>query len=266
MDEQLESLLRFIEDQRQHQAPHFPTVVFPKVLSFMGTTSLAGTHAAVGVNRVLGLEAVGERELRVRLSGGLPRPLGPGENVAIMLVVPDRFQGFQVKTRPVGLDGATGDLVEQTAEGIVVKGSQIYTVHHSPYTMKFFERIPHDEVLATVGQVPFALLAVGETANLSPRFIFHQEARMGRPVLFHGDGLALKTYMNLKSNRQEVRLVVDLDTFAGYALKGTVEEFQPQQYPEIYERICQGFQSGNWGKPSRVFRHATDTWQPVAPA
>jgi hypothetical protein len=265
VDEQLESLLRFIEDQRQRQAPHFPTVVFPKVLSFMGTTSLAGTHAAVGVNRVLGLEAVGERELRVHLSGGLPRPLGPGENLTIMLVVADRFQGFQVKTRPVGLDGATGDLVEQTPSGIVVKGSQIYTVHHSPYTMKFFERIPHDEVLATVGKVPFALLAVGETANLSPRFIFHQEARMGRPVLFHGDGLALKTYMNLKSNRQEVRLVVDLDTFAGYALKGTVEEFQPQQYPEIYERICQGFQSGNWGKPSRVFRHAADTWQPIAP-
>ena len=88
---------------------------------------------------------------------------------------------------------------------------------------------------------------------------------MGRPVLFHGDGLALKTYMNLKSNRQEVRLVVDLDTFAGFALKGTVEEFQPQQYPEIYECIGQGFAAGSWGKPSRVFRHATDTWQAIAP-
>jgi hypothetical protein len=265
VDEQLQSLLTFLDGQRERHAAHFPTVVSPKVLSFMGTTSLAGTHAAVGANRVLGLQGVSERELHVKLAGGLPRPPGPGESITVMLVDPDRFQGFQVKTRPVGLDGLSGDLVIPGPDGITIRGSQIYTVHHSPYTMKFFERIPHDEVLATVGKVPHALVAVGETANLSPRFIFHHEAKMGRPALFHGDGLALKTYMNLKSNRQEVRLVVDLDTFAGYALKGTVEEFQPHQYPEIYERICQGFASGNWGKPSRVFRHLADGWQPLAP-
>jgi len=266
VDEQLQSLLTFLDRQRERQASHFPTVAFPKVLSFMGTTSLAGTHAAAGVNRVLGLQAVGEQELRVRLAGALPRLPGPGENLTILLVDPDRFQGFQVKTRSVGLDGATGDLVAEGPEGVVVRGTEIYTVHHSPYTMKFFERIPHDEVLATVGKVAYALVAVGETANLSPRFIFHHESKMGRPVLFHGDGLALKTYMNLKSNRQEVRLVVDLESFAGYALRGTVEEFQPHQYPEIHERICQGFTAGNWGKPSRVFRHAADAWQPIAPA
>jgi len=266
VDEQLKSLLAFLDDQRVRQAPHFPAVPFPKVLSFMGTTSLAGTHAAVGVNPVLGLQATGERELRVSLGGKLPRLPGPGECVSVHLVDPDRFQGFQVKTRPVGADGATAELVEEGPDGAVVRGSQIYTVHHSPYTMKFFERIPHDEVLATVGKVPFALVAVGETANLSPRFIFHHEAQRGRPVLFHGDGLALKTYMNLKSNRQEVRLVVDLDTFAGFALRGTVEEFQPHQHPEVFDRICQGFAAGSWGKPSRVFRHVADSWQPVSPA
>jgi len=266
VDDQLQSLLAFLDEQRQRQAPHFPTVPFPKVLSFMGTTSLAGTHAAVGVNRVLGLQAVGERELRVRLAGALPRLPGPGENLTVLLVDPDRFQGFQVKTQAARAGGAAGDLVEEGPEGLVVRGSQIYTVHHSPYTMKFFERIPYDEVLATVGKVAFALVAVGETANLSPRFIFHHETKMARPVLFHGDGLALKTYMNLKSNRQEVRLVVDLETFTGYALRGTVEEFQAHQYPEIHDRICQGFAAGNWGKPSRVFRHAADAWQPIAPA
>jgi hypothetical protein len=109
-------------------------------------------------------------------------------------------------------------------------------------------------------------VAVGETANLSPRFVFHHEAKLGRPVLFHGDGLALKTYMNLKSNRQESRLALDLDTWAGFVLRGTVEEFQPHQYPEAYEKVCQGFAAGNWGKPSRVFRFVADSWQPIAPA
>jgi hypothetical protein len=72
--------------------------------------------------------------------------------------------------------------------------------------------------------------------------------------------------MNLKSNRQETRLVLDLDGWNGFTLKGTVEEFQPHQHPEAYDRICQGFAAGNWGKPSRVFRMVADTWGPVAPA
>ena len=109
------------------------------------------------------------------------------------------------------------------------------------------------------------IVAVGETANLSPRFVFHHAVRDGRLRLFHGDGLALKTAINLKANRRESRLVVDLDTFEGWALQGTVEEFAPHQHPEAFERICQGFAAGNWGKPSRVFRHAADTWQPIAP-
>ena len=60
--------------------------------------------------------------------------------------------------------------------------------------------------------------------------------------------------MNLKSNRQETRVVVDLDTFQGFALQGTVEEFAPHQHPEAYDRICRGYTAGGWGKPSRVFR------------
>jgi hypothetical protein len=44
-----------------------------------------------------------------------------------------------------------------------------------------------------------------------------------------------------------------------------VEEFAPHQHPEAYERICQGFQAGSWGKPSRVFRFAPETFEPIAP-
>jgi hypothetical protein len=131
--------------------------------------------------------------------------------------------------------------------------------------MKFFEQIPYEEVEQTVGNVKYAFVGLGETANISPRFVFHHETKLDRLHLFHGDGLALKTYMNLKHNRQETRIVVDLDTFEGWALQGTVEEFAPHQHPAAYDRICQGFAAGNWGRPSRVFRFVADRFEPIAP-
>jgi hypothetical protein len=265
LDSRLSELLAFLDEQKARQASHFRTVTFDKVLSFMSTTSVAGTYAGVGVRRLVRLEAAGEQELLVHLAGGLPRPPAPGECVTVHLTRVEQYRGFQVKTRPLPDAAAVAAALSEEGGVLRVRGSQIYTVHHSPYTMKFFERIPYEEVLETVGQVGHALVAVGETANLSPRFIFHHEEKMGRPVLFHGDGLALKTYMNLKLNRQETRLVLDLDTWRGFALKGTVEEFQPHQRPEVYEKICAGFAAGNWGKPSRVFRFVADTWAPIGP-
>jgi hypothetical protein len=262
----LRPLLAFLDEQRARQAPHFPTVKYEKVLTFMGTTSLAGSHASVSVHPMLRLEPGGEQELRVHLAGALPRPLAAGECVSVHITHVDRFQGYQIKTRALAAGGDPGELVESRPGELVVRGSQTYTVHHSPYTMKFFERIPFEEVLRAVGAIPFALVAMGETANLSPRFVYHHEVKLGRLALFHGDGLALKTYLNLRSNRQETRLALDLDNWTGFALKGTDEEFQPYQHPEAYERICQGFAAGNWGKPSRVFRFVADSWQPLAPS
>jgi hypothetical protein len=71
--------------------------------------------------------------------------------------------------------------------------------------------------------------------------------------------------MNLKSNTKESRLVLDLDDFAGYVLPGAVEEFQPHQHPEAYERICAGFSAGSWGMPSRVFRFVPEAFQRIQP-
>jgi hypothetical protein len=263
---ELEKLLAFLEEQKQKQAPHFPAVKREKVLTFMGTTSLAGTHAAVAVCPIVALEPVaGSRELDVRLRGPLPRLPRRGECVTVHLTNVEQYQGFQVKTPALATDGALGSLLEARGDDVTLKGSHIFTVHHSPYTMKFFEHIPFEEVQQTVGRVRYALIGVGENANLSPRFVWQFEARQGRVVLYHGDGLALKTYMNLRSNRQETRLIVDLDDFSGYALRGTVEEFQPHQNPEAYDAICQGFGAGDWGKPSRTFRFVADAWEPIAP-
>ena len=255
----LKQVLQFLEEQKGKQASHFPTVRYDKVLSFMGTTGQPGQHAAVSVLPLRAIEpGPTPSELRVMLRGSLPRPLTRGECISVHVTRVEQYQGYQVKTKPLAA-GGEGDLYEQTAAGeLWVKGQQIFTVHHSPYTMKFFEQIPFDEVKQTVGQVKVALVAVGENANLSPRFIFHHESKLDRLVLYHGDGLALKTFMNLKVNRQETRLVLDLDTFEGYALRGTVEEFAPHQNPLAYEKICGGFTAGNWGKPSRVFRFVAD--------
>jgi hypothetical protein len=260
------TLLDFLDSQRANQASHFPTVKFDKVLSFMCTTSLPGTHAAVAILPVARLEAGGApSEMRVHLRGRLPRPLARNECVTVHVDRLEQYQGYQIKTRPLASAGSEDQLFRASGDDLVVEGRQIYTVHHSPYTMKFFEQIPYEEVEQTVGSVKFAFVGLGETANISPRFVFHHETKLDRLHLFHGDGLALKTYMNLKVNRQETRIIVDLDTFQGYALQGTVEEFAPHQHPAAFDRICQGFAAGNWGRPSRVFRFVADRWEPLGP-
>jgi hypothetical protein len=263
---ELRSFLSFLEAQQAKQTSNFPTVKASKVLSFMGTTSLAGSQAAVSVNRLQSLEPAGAgRELRIRLAGPLARRPGPGECISVHVTRVEQYQGYQVKTK--ALAGATteAELLESGPDGTVVRGSQVFTVHHSPYTLKFFEHVPYEEVQETVGGVRYALVAIGETANLSPRFIFHHEELDGRVALFHGDGLALKTYMNLKANRRETRLVLDLDDFTGWELHGQVEEFAPHQHPTAYDKVCAGFSSGNWGKPSRVFKFVADTIAPIRP-
>jgi hypothetical protein len=261
------SFLAFLEQQKAKQAAHFPGLSAEKVLVFMGTTSLPGSFAACSVNRLVRVErGDAPHALRIVLGGALPRAPRPGECLSVHMTRVERYQGYQVKTRPLAPGGTEADLVKAGPEGLLVKGAQIYTVHHSPYTLRFFENVPFEDVSDTVAGVPCALVAVGETANLSPRFVFHHEVKDGKILLFHGDGLALKTYMNVRVNRNETRLVLDLDDYSGFALRGTVEEFAPHQHPEAYERICNGFTAGNWGRPSRVFRFAPESFERIRSA
>ena len=260
------SFLEFLDRVKVRHAARFPELKVPQVLTFMGTTSAAGTFASCSVHPLHRIERGGApRELRILLGGTLPRAPGAGECISVHMTRVERFQGFQVKTRTLVPGSGEKDLLEQTPGGVLVKGAHIYTVHHSPYTLQFFESVPYEEVAETLAGLGHALVAVGETANLSPRFVWHHEVKDGKVVLFHGDGLALKTYMNVRQNRSEARLVLDLDTFTGYQLFGTVEEFAPHQHPEAFEKICQGFQVGGWGKPSRVFKYTPTRFEPIAP-
>ncbi len=258
--------LDFLQRQKPKHAARFPALGVEQVVAFMGTTSFAGTYASCSVHPLRGLErGAGPRDLRVTLGGTLPRAPVRGECVSVHMTRVERYQGFQVKTRTLVHGAPETALVEPAPGGFVARGEQIYTVHHSPYTLQFFEQVPLDEVEETLAGLQYALVAVGQTANLSPRFLFHHEVKDGKLLLFHGDGLALKTYMNVRQNRCETRLVLDLDTYAGFALRGSVEEFSPHQHPEAYERICAGFRAGGWGKPSRVFRFAAEELEPIVP-
>ena len=261
----LERFLEFLEAQRPRHAARFPSVRADKVLSFMATTGRDGSRAQVSIHRLIGVEAgLSPSELQVRLLGSLPRRPLVGECVTAHLTRLAQYQGYQVKTLPLG-DAGESALLEERGGELLLKGSHTYTVHHSPYTLKFFERIPVDEVRDLTRDLSHALVAMGPTANLSPRFVFHHEVQKGRVHLFHGDGLALKTYMNLRINKQETRLVLDLDEYRGWVLHGTVEEFAPTAHPIAYEKISSGFAAGDWSRPSRAFRFVADSLAPIGP-
>lgn len=265
MSSDLQRVLAFLEEQRARQAPRFPSVPAGQVLAYMATTSRPGSRARVSVHRLRGVDpGAAPQELQVRLAGPLPHRPEVGECLAVHLTLPERYQGYQVKTTARS-DAGEAALLEEAGGLLTVKGHQLFTVHHSPYTLRFFESVPFDEVLDLCGEVRHALCAVGPTANLSPRFVFHHEVRDGRLLLFHGDGLALKTWMNVKHNPLETRLVLDLDEGRGFALRGTVEEFARADHPVAWEKVVAGFSAGAWGQPSRCFRLAVEDIRPIEP-
>jgi len=261
----LERFLGFMERQRAAQAARFPTVPGGQVLAYMGTTSRPGTRARVSVHRLRGVAPGGApHQLDIRLAGPLPLQPQEGECLAVHLTRPERYQGYQVKTAPLGAAGMAA-LLQPDGDELTVKGQQLFTVHHSPYTLRFFERVPFDEVRDLCAEVRHALCAVGETANLSPRFVFHHEVRDGQLLLFHGEGLALKTWLNVRRNPLEARLLLDLDEGRGFVLRGLVEEFGQAEHPVAWAQVVAGFAAGGWGRPSRCFRLAVDAIEAVEP-
>ena len=67
----------------------------------------------------------------------------------------------------------------------------------------------------------------------------------------------------LDASRWEARVAGD--EMLASELLVAVEEFQPHQHPEAYERICNGFTAGSWGKPSRVFRFTAESFERIRP-
>jgi hypothetical protein len=260
MPDLADQVLNFIRDQRSIQQRFFGAGAPDRVLSFIASAATPGLSASLSVHPLRAL-ARGSRpsELRLSLAGTPPRIPGAGETAAACLF--NQYLGFQLKSDVV----APGRGVTCDGETTTVTGAHVYTLHHSPFMMNAFERVPVEEVLGAVGSVPYALLGVGTQVNLSPRFDWHAEKRDGRLVTFHGDGLPLKTWLNLKSNRLVTRALIDAASFEGYLLTGLVEEYLPEQEPVAWEATCRGFAAGGWGRPARCFRFVTDLIEPLAP-
>lgn len=256
-------VLRFIEAQLPRQQRYFGAGAADRFLSYMGSTREAGTCLAVSAHRLLGIVRGGTPTgVEVQLGGRLPQPLGARDIATVCAW--QQYQGYQMKTRMPGL-AAAGAPVQSSPDRMLVHAEQVFTLHHGPFTLNAFERVPLDEVLATVGAARFALVGVGAQANLSPRFCFHHAEVDGAIALYHGEGLPMKTFHNVKVNPLVSRVVLDPTTFTGFVAHGVVEEFQPADEPLAYEKLCNGFAAGGWGKPARSFRFLAGAWSRLVP-
>jgi hypothetical protein len=259
------SVARFLEELLPRQVPWVP---HPALLTFLATTGRAGTQASVALARVAELSpGPTPRDMEVRLCGALPRPPVPGESVTVSINRYQQYQGYQLKTETLGAGGTAAATYAVPRRGeLVLHGRRAYTTHHGPYDLNFFERVPFDEVRATVGGVGHAVVAVGHEVNVSPRLVFHHALVHGRLATYHGDGLAMKTYRNLVTNRASVRLVFDLEALRGYAIFGVAEEIPGEEAPEAHREICAGFEKLGYGRPARIWRHLADRIEAVAVA
>jgi hypothetical protein len=257
-----EVVAEFLHEQDRKQLPTCPAQA---ALTFLATTSVAGRFAAPALAEVLELApGAASNAIDVRLKGGLPRRLLPGDSATVSICRYDQFQGYQVKTATLRSLGEEGELLDpRVASEVALRGHQAYTVHHGPYTVNFFEHVPLDEVRKTVAGCRHAVVAIGPQVNVTPRFVWRTEVKGGQLVTFHADGAMMKTYRNLAANRSAVRLVFDLASLRGYAIYGHCEEVRPEQAPEAWRASVDGFERIQYGKPSRVFRLISSRIEPL---
>ncbi len=209
---------------------------------------------------------------RVRLLGRIPPPelpryLAAADVVWVPSVPSKQYSHPTIPTKllegmAVGLAALVSNLPGRGE--LVLHARQTYTVHHGPYDLNFFERVPFEDVARTVGAATHGLLAIGPQANITPRFVWHRQLRNGRLASFHGDGLTMKTLRNLQVNRTSVRVIFDLAKLEGYALYGQTEEVGQEEEPEAWRAISAGFAAIGFGRPSKVFRHLSDRILPLA--
>jgi len=251
----------FLDALKPRQVPWVPK---PALLGFLATTSTLGVCPSVAVAKVDGISAgIAPSDVEVRLRGGLPRVLLPGETITLSMNRYERYCGYQVKTGVLSRLDAAVECYEPAREGIVLHGRRTYTTHHSPYEMRFYEQVPFEEVLGTVGTVDHSVLSLGVEANISPRLLFHHELRRGGLFTYHGDGLAMKTFKNLSANPCAVMMVLDFTVLQGYSLAGRCEEVSRDENERATRAIDEGFGALGFGRPNRIFRHSCDFIEPL---
>lgn len=249
----------------QHRHAKLAPAFGPCLLSFVCTCGAPGRAPATFVRRLKGIRPSPiPSGLEVLLEPELPIELKPRECISVSFIRPDLVQGFQVKTVPHLAWAGGGSAVELKSTASVLTGQQVFTVHHTPHTANFFEKVPFDEVRELLSSVSYGVAAVGEDANVSPRYVLAWELVSDGLVLFHGDAKINKTHLNLRKNPVERRVVIDLDTLRGYAMQGTISELKREENPVTFDRVQSAFLAAGYGAPTRVQRSHITEWEPIS--
>lgn len=260
-------IIGFLGGLRAHHQSILPQFGADKVMSFMATSASPGTPPAVSVHRARSVARDPDRgEPVVALDGALVREPARGELVAVSVTDAAAFRGFQLKTHSL-VDPAFASRLHGTGShgGALVRTPNVFTIHHGPHAANFFEDVPLDEVSATAAVAKLALVAVGESANLSPRWILHHEQRGGAVELFQGDALWSKTYLNVRRNPRENRVVIDLETGRGFVLEGEISEFTAADHPVAAAKVQASFKGAGLKPPTRLYRLRVDAARRLAP-
>jgi hypothetical protein len=267
MTPELVTAIDFIEAQRLRHAPLLPQFGAEKVLSFMATSGSPGLPPRVAIRRLEALEREASGDaIVVRLAGALPRSPAKAECIAVSLLDAAAFHGYQLKSHSL-VDPAFAPRLHGARDGAAhVRAPQVFTIHHGPHAADYFERIPFGDVEGLARRTPHALVAVGTDANLSPRWVLHHELRDGALDLFQGDALVSKTYLNVRRNPREVRLVLDQETAEGFALEGTLVELRRDEHRLAASKIEAAFASAGLRPPTRLTRLRVERAWPIGPA
>jgi hypothetical protein len=261
----LEPALALLAAQRTKQSTLLPQFGPDKVLSVMATSASPGTAPTVGLRRIASVSPGSTgAELEIALHGRLPREPERGECIAVAAAVVRDFRGYQMKTHALIDPAFASRLHGADAGGARVHAAQVFTIQQGPKSADYFEKLPFEEVSATVAQADYALVAVGEQANLSPRWILHHELRDGALELYSGDAFWSKTWLNVRRNPRELRLVFDPETGTGFAMEGVSAAFAPEEHPVAAGRIQEMFGRIGVKKIARMTRLRVERIRPIA--
>jgi hypothetical protein len=253
--------LATLEERHTHKFGTGPA----RVLAYVGTASQSSAHPTMFVCPLAALtRGRNEASVDVALRGVLPREPAMTELVTLHVADPAKFRGYQIKTQEM-LPGRDKSALFDTAppRKTVIHGERVFTVHHTPNTVAFFDRVPVDEIIADTTSVHHVIAGVGPGANISPRFIWHHELCGDRVRLVYGDGHLNKTAANFARNPHVTVAVIDLSTAAGYVLQGAGRRLTEADDRAVYRKVLDGFASGGWGVPAMVIDVTCWAWQPI---
>jgi len=261
---EVSSTLHFLEEQ-SHKHSAFFSATPRRILALVATTSQPRCHAKILVRRLAGLSG-SDHQIDLTVEGGLPTNLAPGDRVSASLVNLRTYDGYQLKTREVSPAARYDQLVTTEGGRSTIHSSFVYTIHHSPNTKEFFQRIPTADIERHARNVRYALIGVGPNVNVSPRFVWFYRSELGKVHLYWGDGHLNKTAANLGKNLSVTVAILDLNTFRGRSFRGIGKRFSSAEDPETWKSIEVGFSSGNWGTPSVTIDASLVDGESIEPA